>query len=191
MSGRGRTRSAAWMRAAPGAIAVVTALALLWAGPAGAHGPLVGSDPSPGHTVSSVDRIVLEFADPLDTTTAQSVSLTTPSGVTLALPVPDYEDGGRTMVIAAPALTEVGAHAVRYEAVSSDGHLMSGEIRFTYVPGTPGPPPALVVAGALVATAAAAFAIHRRRWATRVDTSTAGPDRAGGGPPAAGSGETT
>ncbi|MDY7103343.1 MAG: copper resistance protein CopC [Actinomycetota bacterium] len=148
-----------------GAAVAGLALTFGWSAPAAAHGPLVASSPSPGHTVSSVETIELEFGDALDPTTTQSVELITPSGVALTLTGHRFEDTDRTLVVDAPPLTEVGVHTVRYGTVAADGHLQSGEIAFTYLPGTPGPSGVVVLGGSAAAIALAGFAINRRRWA--------------------------
>ena len=99
-----------------------------------AHGAKAGhtvmlkaSSPANGATVSgSPKALTLTFAHPM---TLKTVALTGPDGKTVAVPVAAAGAKAQTSV-PLPKLTP-GAWRAAYKAIGSDGHAMTGLVRFT------------------------------------------------------------
>ena len=88
---------------------------------------LKASSPANGATVSgSPKALALTFAHPM---TLKTVALTGPDGKTTPLPVAATGPKAQTSV-ALPKLNP-GAWRAAYKAIGSDGHAMTGLVRFT------------------------------------------------------------
>jgi methionine-rich copper-binding protein CopC len=127
--------------------AVVTAALLVT--PASAHDVLIASTPSPGDVLTEVPP---EFS-----VTTNQPMLVVPGGQGFVLQIRDaagdyYGDGCVEVVDATmwavPAIGAPGEYTMLWQAVSADGHPISGEIPFTWLPeadvdadpGSPTPP---------------------------------------------------
>lgn len=122
---------------------------VLPATPAAAHNSLTGSDPRNGARLAAAPkRIELRFlATPAPATT--KITVTGPDDVPAAGGAPTFS-GSRVSLPFKPGAA--GLYIVGYQVGSTDGHPVTGEIRFTLTTGTPvGPPsasPTLPSAGA-------------------------------------------
>lgn len=112
--------------------------------PAAAHNSFTGSNPKNGAKVAAApERIQLNFLSRVDPKTTE-VTVLGPDNVP-ALGGEATFDGGKVVVPFKPGA--VGLYIVGYEVLSSDGHTMSGEVRFTLTVGvTPSAPPTPTVA---------------------------------------------
>ncbi|RZU77434.1 hypothetical protein EV384_6156 [Micromonospora kangleipakensis] len=111
---------------------------LLPATPAAAHNSLTGSDPRNGARLAAAPkRIELRFlATPAPATT--KITVTGPENVPAAGGAPTFT-GNRVSVPFKPGAA--GLYIVGYRVGSTDGHPVTGEIRFTVTTGTPAEPP--------------------------------------------------
>ncbi|WP_319462799.1 copper resistance protein CopC [Micromonospora sp. RTP1Z1] len=111
---------------------------LLPATPAAAHNSLTGSDPRNGARLAAAPkRIELRFlATPAPGTT--KIAVTGPDNVPATGGAPTFA-GNRVSVPFTPG--PAGLYIVGYRVGSTDGHPVSGEIRFTLTTGTPAEPP--------------------------------------------------
>ncbi|MER7417148.1 copper resistance protein CopC [Micromonospora peucetia] len=111
---------------------------LLPAAPAAAHNSLTGSDPRNGARVAEAPaKIELRFlakADP----GATKITVTGPDNVAASGGPPTFA-GSRVSVPFKPG--RAGLYVVGYRLASSDGHPVTGEVRFTLTTGTPAEPP--------------------------------------------------
>ncbi|WP_430418193.1 copper resistance CopC family protein [Phenylobacterium sp.] len=106
--------------------------ATLLGGPAAAHTALAGSTPASGSILAaSPKEIVLTFKEP---TRVASVSVEAGGQPERRLTVAT-KGAARSVVIAEPRLAP-GRNAVRWRAVSADGHAVSGEILIVIRPAT-------------------------------------------------------
>lgn len=121
---------------------------LLPAAPAAAHNSLTGSDPKNGARVATAPkRIELRFlASPAPATT--KITVTGPDNVPAAGGAPTFA-GNRVSVPFTPGAA--GLYIVAYRIGSADGHLVSGEVRFTLTTGTAAAPPSTTAAPTTVA----------------------------------------
>ena len=110
------------------AAALVAPLGVLLTSSAFAHTHLAKSDPADGSTLAKApEHIALQFEHPVRVTefTIQKGSDTSEKLLS-SLP-----EAARDKISApAPKLT-AGVYVVNWRAVSSDGHVMSGKVRFT------------------------------------------------------------
>ncbi|SCL16833.1 hypothetical protein GA0070616_1132 [Micromonospora nigra] len=135
MSGRVARAARTW----PVVLGVLLAAAavLLPAAPAVAHNALTGSDPRDGARVATApQRIELRFLARADPATTK-VTVTGPDNVAAAGGPPTVS-GNRVSVPFTPGAA--GLYIVSYRVVSSDGHPVSGQVRFTLTTGTPAEP---------------------------------------------------
>jgi len=111
--------------------AFLAALGALLTTSAFAHTHLAKSEPADGSTLAKApEHIALQFEHPVRVTEFTIQKGTEKSEKLLAsLP----EAPGENISAAAPKLT-AGAYVVNWRAVSSDGHVMSGKVRFTVAP---------------------------------------------------------
>ncbi|MEW2377507.1 copper resistance protein CopC [Micromonospora sp. NPDC047812] len=111
---------------------------LLPAAPAAAHNSLTGSDPRNGARVAEApSRIELRFLAKVDPNTTK-ITVTGPDNVA-ALGGAATFSGSRVSVPFKPG--RAGLYIVDYRVASSDGHPVSGEVRFTLTTGTPAESP--------------------------------------------------
>ncbi|GEM_PF-2637630 len=124
------------MSAALTAAAALAAVPLLVpATPAWAHAFLIGTTPADGSTVTRVVEIVLDFDEELidfgPDVDPSSVLVTDADGL-------HYETGCAETVgpqITAPvALGEAGEYTVTWRSVTIEGHVIGGDVEFTYEP---------------------------------------------------------
>ncbi|WNM37330.1 copper resistance protein CopC [Micromonospora halotolerans] len=132
----GRVRVARGWSVVLGVVAAVSVL--LPAAPAAAHNSLTGSDPKNGARLATAPkRVELTFlAAPAPATT--KITITGPDNVAAAGGAPTFA-GKRVSVPFTPG--EAGLYIVAYRVGSTDGHPVSGEIRFTLTTGTAAAPP--------------------------------------------------
>ncbi|SCL38132.1 hypothetical protein GA0070624_6109 [Micromonospora rhizosphaerae] len=128
---------------------------LLPATPAGAHNSLTGSDPRDGAVLAAAPkRIELRFlATPAPGTT--KITVTGPDNSPAAGGSPTFS-GNRVSVPFRPG--PAGRYVVGYRVASSDGHPVTGEIRFTLTTGAPAPSPSPSATPTAPATTAVAGA---------------------------------
>ena len=112
------------------AVAISSALIAISAWPAAGHAQLVASTPADRATIAKAPtRVLLEFSGRLIADTA-SVTATGPQGQQALATT-----GSSTTVTARwPAAWSEGDFKVAYRVASSDGHIMTGAIRFTVTP---------------------------------------------------------
>ncbi|GAA4567895.1 hypothetical protein GCM10023176_21180 [Micromonospora coerulea] len=142
--------------------------------PAAAHNSLTGSDPHNGARLAAAPkRIELRFlASPVSATT--KITITGPGNVDAVGGAPTFT-GNRVSVPFRPGAA--GLYIVDYRVGSTDGHPVTGEIRFTLTTGTPAEPPSATATALPAPTATAPSA-------TVGATSPAGsPTASGGGAP--------
>ncbi|WP_446216302.1 copper resistance CopC family protein [Micromonospora sp. IBHARD004] len=125
---------------------------LLPATPAAAHNSLTGSDPRNGARLAAAPkRIELRFlATPAPATT--KITVTGPDNVPAAGGAPTFT-GNRVSVPFKPGAA--GLYIVGYRVGSTDGHPVTGEIRFTLTTGTPAEPPSATTTATSAASASA------------------------------------
>ncbi|MFV2111143.1 copper resistance CopC family protein [Micromonospora sp. LOL_025] len=112
---------------------------LLPAAPAAAHNSLTGSDPRNGARVAEApSRIELRFLAKVEPNTTK-ITVTGPDNVAALGGAPTFS-GSRVSVPFKPG--RAGLYIVDYRVASSDGHPVSGEVRFTLTTGTPAGSPA-------------------------------------------------
>ncbi|MEU4640360.1 copper resistance protein CopC [Micromonospora sp. NPDC023814] len=108
------------------------------AAPAAAHNSLTGSDPRNGARVAEAPtRIELRFLAKPDPGTTK-ITVTGPDNVAASGGPPTFS-GSRVSIPFTPG--KAGLYVVGYRLASSDGHPVSGEVRFTLTTGTPAEPP--------------------------------------------------
>ncbi|MGK5519379.1 copper resistance protein CopC [Micromonospora sp. URMC 107] len=111
---------------------------LLPPAPAAAHNSLTGSDPRDGARLAEAPaRIELRFLAKADPSTTK-ITVTGPDNVAALGGAPTFS-GSRVSVPFKPG--RAGLYIVGYRVASSDGHPVSGEVRFTLTTGTPAEPP--------------------------------------------------
>ncbi|KAB1138960.1 copper resistance protein CopC [Micromonospora sp. AMSO12t] len=111
---------------------------VLPAAPAAAHNSLTGSDPRNGARVAEApSRIELRFLAKADPNTTK-ITVTGPDNVAALGGAPAFS-GSRVSVPFKPG--RAGLYIVGYQLASSDGHPVSGEVRFTLTTGTPAESP--------------------------------------------------
>lgn len=113
-------------------IIALSALALVATAPvaASAHALLRSASPAVGaHGVASVDRIVLQFSEPVEASLSK-ISLET-NGAAVALGAPTTEGDGRVLSAAVLSPLKAGTYRVRWRAVSVDTHTTEGDFTFT------------------------------------------------------------
>jgi methionine-rich copper-binding protein CopC len=122
-------------RSGVGLLLSVAVLTLLAAVPALAHTALSSSDPAPGEELqSSPERVVLRFADPVETAFTpvrvfDRQGRRVDADDTRAGPEPE------TLVTGLRELPE-GVYRVEYRVAAADGHLIEGGYRFTVLSGS-------------------------------------------------------
>jgi len=122
------------------AAAAVVALVVGVAGPAWAHATLLSVDPRSGSTVDvRPQAVTLRFSESVDPPAA--VAVTGPSGQQVGVGAPAVL-GERVSQRLLSADTGPGEYVVRYQVLSSDGHVVTGTTDFTVSgragPGVPG-----------------------------------------------------
>ncbi|SCL68413.1 hypothetical protein GA0070606_4782 [Micromonospora citrea] len=123
----------------PVVVGVALGVSLLPAAPAAAHNSLTGSDPRNGARVAQAPtRIELRFLAKPDPGTTK-ITVTGPDDVVALGGAPTFS-GSRVSVPFKPG--PAGLYVVGYRLASSDGHPVSGEVRFTLTTGTPADPSA-------------------------------------------------
>ncbi|MFG1890516.1 copper resistance protein CopC [Micromonospora sp. NPDC049051] len=111
---------------------------LLPAAPAAAHNSLTGSDPRDGARIAEAPaKIELRFLAKADPNTTK-ITVTGPDNVAALDGAPTFS-GSRVSVPFKPG--PAGLYIVGYRLASSDGHPVSGEVRFTLTTGTPAEAP--------------------------------------------------
>jgi copper resistance protein C len=111
----------------------LTAFLLLAASGASAHTGLKSSEPMAGSTWQALpENIVLQFAAPVRLV---GMALTDENGDRAALSVTPAPKAEARYEIPLPPLT-CGEWTMRWIAMGSDGHKMSGDISFSYVCGS-------------------------------------------------------
>ncbi|MEU4378312.1 copper resistance CopC family protein [Micromonospora echinofusca] len=111
---------------------------LLPAAPAAAHNSLTGSDPRNGARVAEAPaRIELRFLAKVDPNTTK-ITVTGPDNVAALGGAPTFS-GSRVSMPFKPG--RAGLYVVDYRVASSDGHPVTGEVRFTLTTGTPAESP--------------------------------------------------
>jgi methionine-rich copper-binding protein CopC len=119
-------------------VAMVVA-SVISAAPASAHAALVKITPNAdAHLTTAPREVLLEFDEPVSATFA-TVVVTTAAGVTVVRGRPRVL-GAKVTQALSPEMAS-GSYRVAYRVVSSDGHPVSGESRFTLTL-TSGPSPA-------------------------------------------------
>ena len=112
---------------------------LLLSAAALAHTHLAKSDPADGSVLTqSPERVSLQFEHAVRVTEL-SIQKGDEKSHPLLVPLPEMPDVKISAV--APRLAP-GAYLVSWRAVSSDGHVMSGKVRFTVAAGKAGDAPA-------------------------------------------------
>lgn len=105
-------------------VAALVALALLWAGPAGAHAVLVGSSPADGAALAEMPETArLTFDEPV---AAISAHLIGPSG---SVVLPATVDG-TVLHLALPAGLAPGGYVLSWRVTSADSHPVAGALAF-------------------------------------------------------------
>jgi methionine-rich copper-binding protein CopC len=118
-------------------VGVALGVSLWSAAPAAAHNSLTGSDPADGARLAQAPTwIELRFLARLDPNTTK-ITITGPDGVPASRGTSTV-DGSRVRVAFDPG--PAGLYLVGYRITSSDGHPVTGEIRFTLTTGTPTDP---------------------------------------------------
>jgi methionine-rich copper-binding protein CopC len=107
---------------------------LIGAGPAGAHGELVGASPGPGETVGRAAHIDLVFSTGMSD---WQLTVDGPSGDPLGGLAVQKAD--QLLSFETPALTSEGQYIVRYSGIDSDGDLIEGAYAFVFEEGAPPP----------------------------------------------------
>ncbi len=109
--------------------AISLAGAVVIAVPAAAHDRLTGSTPAAGSTVTAPpDEVRLTFTDQVEPI-GLTVLITDPGGASLTRGKPVVE--GTSVVQQVLPITVSGSYSVVYRVVSSDGHPISGKLRFS------------------------------------------------------------
>ncbi len=120
---------------------LVAALVLVTAGPAGAHAELAASQPADGSTVATAPSVVTlsftEDASPASTRwSLYGADGRRVADLSLAAPVDGHAD---TFQVALPSGLANGTYAVGWDGlVTSEGHAVSGQIRFSIGSATAG-----------------------------------------------------
>ena len=109
----------------------ITLAACLIAGSAHAHAHLERSTPADGSTVNAAPAALeMRFSEPARLTALWVQRAQEPRQAVKDLPTsPD-----RALRVALPTLAP-GVYSVTWRAVSADGHITSGTVRFTIAPG--------------------------------------------------------
>ncbi|PWU51378.1 copper resistance protein CopC [Micromonospora sp. S4605] len=129
----------------PAVFGVALGVSLLPAAPAAAHNSLTGSDPRDGARVATAPaRIELRFLAKPDPATTK-ITVTGPDNVAALGGAPTFT-GNRVRLPFKPG--KAGLYIVGYRVASSDGHPVTGEVRFTLTTGTPADPSASATAPA-------------------------------------------
>ncbi|MFI7488538.1 copper resistance protein CopC [Micromonospora echinaurantiaca] len=129
----------------PAVFGVALGVSLLPASPAAAHNSLTGSDPRDGARVATAPaRIELRFLAKPDPATTK-ITVTGPDNVAALGGAPTFT-GNRVRLPFKPG--KAGLYIVGYRVASSDGHPVTGEVRFTLTTGTPADPSASATAPA-------------------------------------------
>ncbi|SCG61476.1 copper resistance CopC family protein [Micromonospora inositola] len=125
---------------------------MLPATPAAAHNSLTGSDPRNGARLAvAPKRIELRFlATPTPATT--KITVTGPENVPATGGAPTFT-GNRVSVPFKPGAA--GLYIVGYRVGSTDGHPVTGEIRFTVTTGLPAEPPSATTTASSAVSASA------------------------------------
>jgi copper transport protein len=118
------------------ALVAVVFAALALPGAAFAHATLKHESPSFGQELSrSPHQIVLQFDQTIDAL-PKGIEVLTPRGKNLAR-APHVITAARQLVASVPRLPK-GAYTIRWQALSNDGHIVSGV--YTFGVGVPAPP---------------------------------------------------
>ncbi len=104
------------------------------AAPAGAHGELVGTSPSPGETVGSVVHIDVIFSTRIG---EWELTVARPDGEPLAGEALQKADSYLSFETA--PITEEGQYIVRYSGIDDDGDVLEGAYAFVFEEGAPPP----------------------------------------------------
>jgi len=116
------------------AFLVLLALIVTVPGPAGAHGEMVASSPTPGETVGRVVHIDLVFSTPVSN---WSLTVNRPNGEPLegqaVLKAPSY------VSFETAPLTEEGQYIVVFTGIDSDGDVLDRAYAFSFEEGAPNP----------------------------------------------------
>ncbi|HLS88714.1 MAG TPA: copper resistance protein CopC [Sphingobacteriaceae bacterium] len=108
-------------------LGIVLCMGLVLPGLGGAHAHLTGSTPKPGETLTELpSNFSLEFDEPVEPAVSQ-VILVDAQGETVE--GTSLRGEGNTLFLDVPALA-AGEYALVWEVMSSDGHLVDGEIPF-------------------------------------------------------------
>lgn len=103
--------------------------ALLFCAPAGAHALLTGSDPADGAQLDQAPAAVTLTFNETPQQQFSTVVVTGPDGRDHVVGEPTIS--GRDLRVAVDGLDVSGAYTVAYRIVSTDGHPVSGQYRFT------------------------------------------------------------
>ncbi|MGC4791276.1 copper resistance CopC family protein [Micromonospora sp. DT178] len=154
---------------------------LLPAAPAAAHNSLTGSDPRNGARVAEApSRIELRFLAKVDPNTTK-ITVTGPDNVAALGGAPTFS-GSRVSVPFKPG--RAGLYIVDYRVASSDGHPVSGEVRFTLTTGTPAESPTGAgTAGPTAPASAVPPSAGAAPTSAAAAPTSAAPDPAGAGSP--------
>lgn len=94
-----------------------------------AHAKLVSSNPADGgRAASGLSALKLNFSKPMRLTLVNVTHADSKSGIEIAGPLPDGFVKSATVEV--PAL-EPGSYRVRWTAVATDGHVMTGTVKFS------------------------------------------------------------
>jgi methionine-rich copper-binding protein CopC len=115
------------------AFAVVGAIGLGFPGTAQAHTTLVSSTPEDGATIESLPTTV-SFTFDENVATPAFVAVTAPDGKSIIDGSPNVLDATVTQEI--KPVGEKGTYSMSYRVISSDGHPVTGTLRFTVSTGT-------------------------------------------------------
>lgn len=160
-------------------------LALVPAGSAGAHDPLVGSEPGDGAVLDAApSQVVLTFAAE-QLSVGAAVVVTGPDGASWSLGDPAVT--GTTVSQALLPGLPSGSYSVEWRSVSGDGHPVDGTLTFSLEAPDPagGAPPEETTAPSTVSPGASASPDLTPSAAPTVlpDAAAAGDDAAGSGVP--------
>jgi putative copper export protein/methionine-rich copper-binding protein CopC len=119
------------------ALALAVGVLIVFAYPAEAHSNLVGSEPEAGSVVRQLDRVVLRFAEPVETAGVH-VWIDDDGGTYELGPAQHLDGDDRAIVVAVPRIAS-GRYTVGFHLIADDGDVATGSFGFGYdAPPAPG-----------------------------------------------------